>query len=221
MFQTYPFLSKENEPKIFAENYSRNVCSVCNALLENKRVNVAVNNSDGSFYGVFVQYVHVCSRCGKIYVTNLDRENIRKEVILIKSRKIVRYEFEEDEGSKTYRLYDRSYLDLPVINMGIDIDINQINRAQMRDDWGNEEKSSFVSSIDSLSDESFLRRIGYNIEVNTSRRHEILDAAVDKFGKRKVVDMLQFYINMRKNQTRSYSYAISIWNDDIQYVINH
>ena len=65
-----------------------------------------------------------------------------------------------------------------------------------------------------------LRKMGYNTRINTSRRHEILDAAITQYGKRRVVDMLQFFIDMRKNQTRNYSYAISIWSDDIHYIIN-
>lgn len=222
LFKYYPFLSEDDEPKIFADDYSGNLCSVCKIPLEEKRINIAVNDIDGSFYGVFVQCVHACPHCGRIYVTKSDQEKIRKEIVFIKSRKIIRYEFEEEDSSKEYRLHDRSYLDLPVIDMNITIDIDQNNNDHLFDDWDDEEEENDSDySVNGLSDESFLRRLGYNTEVNTSRRHEILDIAVGRYGKRRVIDMLQFFINMRKHQTRSYSYAINVWRDDIQYVISH
>lgn len=71
-----------------------------------------------------------------------------------------------------------------------------------------------------LNKESFLHKLGYNINASEEDRMRILKNAVEIYGKRKIVDHLLFLINTRKGQNGSHKYdkAINIWINDKEYV---
>ena len=132
--------------------------------------------------------------------------------------------------------HDRSYLDLPLVDTDIVINIEEHNvdrlLEEMREEFQQLQNyrteynllNDFPrkeNSIGELNHESFLMEMGYNTSVYPSKRHEILGKAIQRFGKRRVVDLLQFHINLRKGNGNRYSRAIRIWREDIDFVIDY
>ena len=213
----YPFLDEDGETRISVDHYNSNNCIVCGVRLELVRVNATINDSDGSYYGTFVQQVHQCPRCHRYYISIDDRERINNELIKMKRSRIVRDW--ESATSKDYVLHDKDYLSLPLLETDIRIDFDRNREEHYFDD--DEDDLYYEESVAGLSDESFLMKLGYNTSVNDFVRHKILDNAISAFGKRRIIDHLQFCINMRKNSSKSYGRAIGIWRSDIDYVIKH
>ena len=60
-------------------------------------------------------------------------------------------------------------------------------------------------------------------QIGTEQRREILKRAVNKYGRRKVINFLEFLIKDREgrqNGAEIYANAISIWRSDISFLIN-
>lgn len=217
IFDFYPFLDKDGETRISVEHYNSNTCMVCGIRLELVRINATVNDSDGSYYGTFVQQVHQCPRCHRYFISTEDRERINNELTKMKRSRIV-CDW-ENATAKDYVLHDKDYLSLPLLETDIRIDFEKNREEHYFDD--EEDSLYYEENVGGLSDESFLMKLGYNTGVNDFNRHKILDDAVSIFGKRRIIDHLQFCINMRKNSSKSYERAIGIWRSDIDYVIKH
>ena len=74
-----------------------------------------------------------------------------------------------------------------------------------------------------LKPQSFLGKLGYTVNRTKNQRRQILTGAVKSYGKGKVADHLAFLISTRmaqKNGTSKYSHALSIWQDDLNYIFN-
>lgn len=74
-----------------------------------------------------------------------------------------------------------------------------------------------------LNASSFLGDMGYSTSLGTSQRYEILQKAVRKYGKKKVISFLEYLIRgklAQVNGEKKYENAISVWRFDIQRVKN-
>ncbi len=73
----------------------------------------------------------------------------------------------------------------------------------------------------SALNDSFLADMGYSTSLLQSDRRKILDNAMFKYGRRKTADHIRFLIRMREAQSggaERYATAISIWQDDLNYI---
>jgi len=72
-----------------------------------------------------------------------------------------------------------------------------------------------------LNSQSFLGEMGYSVSKSRVVRQEILDKAMQEYGKRKVSDLIAFFIATREaqeNGKQKYSNAIHIWQEDLNYI---
>lgn len=69
-----------------------------------------------------------------------------------------------------------------------------------------------------LREKSILGELGYSTDLHEAKRKWILEGAVEKYGKVRVINTIEMNIHLKEAQTRDYSRAIGIWRRDIEYV---
>lgn len=192
---------------------SINSCPICNRSLIMKVVNIPTIDFDKNFYHYYVQSVKYCNNCQKAYITERDANRIAEKIS----------HTADSQGYKSMKLSNgiirinpsnSNYLFIPYLDNSYSFYAPQQKT--------NKNETSTSKSMD-LSSQSFLGKLGYTVNMTENERRHILDAAVKSFGKRKVTDHLAFLIATRKAQkdgVSKYSHAISIWQDDLNYVFN-
>ena len=83
------------------------------------------------------------------------------------------------------------------------------------------DEAFLFTTINGLNDESVLGKMGYRSNLPVKERHFLLDQAINQYGKRRIIDLLQFHINMRKARSEHFKKSINIWKEDIEYIIRH
>ena len=80
---------------------------------------------------------------------------------------------------------------------------------------------NLINDFEGWNKESFLGKMGYSTSEHQSKRREILNAAIKKYGHHRVIEHINFLINMRikqENGEAKYHRAISIWKEDMEYI---
>lgn len=224
-------------PDVYSDKmYNSNVCSTCKEMLIMQRANLVIRNKNGYYEGTFVKDVHWCPKCKTYYITDEDSKRIEEEITTMMQKQIlVDVNREYGDPDDAYEIHrDRGYLDLPVIDLGIIIDlaghnleivcketIEALDKYKEALEQWEKVKELYKKSgkIGDLNSVSFLKEMGYTSSKDDNWRHQVLDEAINRFGKRKIVDLLQFFINMRKGNQYRYTRAIDVWKEDIEYVI--
>ena len=223
-------------PDVYSTDYFDDKCAICKSPLSVSRANLVIRDTDGDYEGTFVQFVHWCPNCRKYYFTDEDNTRIANEFLRMKQGQIlIDVDKEDAEAGDSIIHHDRGYLDLPVLETDIRIDLSKHNlnivsnktidalkelKETLETLEDMREKYGIVSQIGDLKDQSFLGMMGYSTGESFESRHRILEKAVRIHGKRRVIDHLQYLINTRSGSVeRDYSNAIRIWKSDIEYVI--
>lgn len=80
---------------------------------------------------------------------------------------------------------------------------------------------SGAKAIKGLSDYSALLTKGYSTNLPQEVRREILNNALSENGKQQIIKLLRFLISTRSgNKLGKYEKAISIWKEDLDFIIN-
>ena len=188
------------------ENCVRNrVCPKCKYTLWLKRYNIPVYDSIGKFISYYVDKLHWCPTCKVVYMTEETFTRIQNRVL--KERKYIR----PSNMRTMVKKHPDKYLSDPTLDKGLEV----YTRSKTQGYEGQQ--------IYNLASSSFLSDEGYSISVPMAERHEILNTVVQKYGKRRVADHLRFLIRTRQGQKEGrskFANAISIWNNDLDYVVN-
>lgn len=214
--QSYAFSETPLTAPLHIQEYGWRVCPMCNSTLDDHSVNVPIVNENGDFQNYIVGKGLYCYRCREGFVTP---ETIK--IILQKQRYIHHRDSIVQLKGGFYRrntesIYSDEYLFYPTLDRNSAITLGSVGQFS----------PSLELSPDSdmyLSAESFLKRMGYSVSVRTSIRRKILTDAVERYGKRKVSDHLHWLIATRKAQqdgAYKYANALSIWQNDLNYIFD-
>ncbi len=184
---------------------SNKVCPKCKYTLWLKRYNIPVYNKMYRFISYYIDELYWCPTCKVVYMTEETYSRIQKRVL--REREYIR----PSNIRTMVKKHPERYLNDPVLNQGIQVDTGSVPQ-------GHEGQQ-----IINLAATSFLSNEGYSISVSETERHKILEIVVQKYGKRRVTDHLRFLIRTRQAQREGYNKyanAISIWTNDLDYVVN-
>ena len=181
------------------------VCPKCKYTLWLKRYNIPVYDRTGKFISYYVDKLHWCPTCKVVYMTEETFMRIQNRVL--KGRKYIR----PSNIRTMVKKHPERYLSDPILSNGFEVD----TRSETQGYEGQQ--------IYNLASSSFLSDEGYSVSVPMTERHEKLNSAIQKYGKRRVTDHLRFLIRTRQGQKEGrekFANAISIWTDDLNYVLN-
>ncbi len=198
--------------KIFVERIGE-VCLLCGEKVRVEDINIPVYNQGGEYEGCYVCKVRTCDKCEKHFLSHEEVVDFTRRIAFKTKGKLTHDLYIKTSNTSPYRICSTAYLDAEVTKQVMKIDMSR--------------KIEDVVEIYSedgglgLKPQSFLSKMGYGTGKSTNERRNILREAVAIYGKRRILDHLEFLIRMRKNQqSRDYTEAIEVWEADIKYTIN-
>ena len=194
-------------------------CPICNCRLAPSKFNVPVYYSTDRFKSLYITHTMTCMGCGMNYIST--REILHLLHRANKSRRSRETLTLRAHNTVIKSKRDNSFYFYPVINGGVSRKRLPNNHPflekQRKTIPPNSQPLTYQSQ---LAEESFLFQMGYTTKIDIQERHAVLHKAIDQFGKRRVIDHLRFLIDMRRNSQKDYMQAISIWSEDIEYIIH-
>lgn len=197
----------------FSDLYSakHNTCPDCGSSLNIERVNVPAIDADGNFFRYYATSVRYCYQCQKAFLTD-------KEIDLVLNRLAVVSVTQNINSIKLNNGIIRkqphcTYLFVPTLGP----------EQAIYTTYHPSYQEHHTTTTLSVRSQSFLGKMGYSVDKTDDVRHNILDKAICKYGKRKVSDHLAFLISTRKGQdqgTLKFAYALEIWQADQNYILN-
>ena len=185
------------------------ICPVCRSVIYSKQYNVPVYDAHNSFYAYYTAQLFYCRNCNE-YV--MDEEEFRKLTRKVNAPARKNHVRPLNMQGRYDRISD-SYLYSPVA------DTDMFFRKEKVIGYDSSEGGSV---LDNLNSRSFLSELGYSTGIRKEDRQQILQVAVRKYGKRKTADHLRFLITTRQRQldgVRRYAFAISVWQEDLNYIV--
>jgi len=182
-------------------------CPICNRPLAFQLVNIPVMFSDDNFYRYYSHQAGYCTTCEKAYISEDTIETILSKASSPTKPVVVKLE----NGTVQPNASSREYLFLPTLK-----NQSAIFMAKKPVSEGKTNTSNMQ-----LNSQSFLGEMGYSVSKSRVVRQEILDKAMQEYGKRKVSDLIAFFIATREaqeNGKQKYSNAIHIWQEDLNYI---
>lgn len=182
-------------------------CPKCNRIMEREKYNIPVYTANGDFYCYYLRTLYFCSRCQKF----LMKESVFNEVVSsIAGLKHHLYIIPTNMRRGSLIQRDDRYLYSPIYDEKIYVPVvHKPVRTVPYDDDSNDYY---------FNPTSFLKDMGYDTTRGKTVRRSILEKAVKRYGKRAVADKIRSFIWLREKQDRDYSHAISIWQDDLNYI---
>lgn len=196
------------EEKVYVRTQIPDVCPVCSAEFKENRINLPVYDAEDKYVGCYICNAVTCKRCGEHYIREVELSSFFERLYKRIGSTIKQCYIKSGDGIR-YRIRNDEYLNAEVSQLKFRIEKVAELREQVQEE------------LLGLSPRSFLSKMGYSATKYTNERQRILREAVASYGKRKILDHLEFLIRMRENQrNRDYSEAIAVWEADIEYVIH-
>ena len=194
-------------------------CPICNSQLAPSKFNVPFYYSTEQFKSLYITNTMTCIECGMNYIST--KEILRLLHRANKSRRSREILTMRAHNTVIKSKRDNSFYFYPVINGGVARKRLPNNHPFLEQQRKTIPPGSQPLTYQSqLAEESFLFQMGYTTKIDIQERHAVLHKAIDQFGKRRVIDHLRFLIDMRRNSQKDYMQAISIWSEDIEYIIH-
>ena len=189
---------------------SMGICPACNSRIYLGKYNIPAYDSENNFAGYYLSNGYHCQKCQKFMIQLKDfHDLVRRVATTHKDRYVV-----PDNMNRRYDTISQGYLYQPIVD-DVYIRVNS-TRVVVGSEVGRESVEAMQ-----LNDASFLYAMGYNVNVSQTERREVLNRAVERYGKRKVSDHIRFLIHTRKGQANGkekFSFALGVWRDDLNYI---
>jgi len=180
------------------------ICPKCSSLLAKKRYNVPAFDIKQTFISYYVEELLFCPNCSIAYITEENYISIQNRISADKLY------ISPSNIQKTNKRKNKKYLYEPIAGFEFCYEKSL-------------KQSNGVSpTINTLSDSSFLANDGYRTNLSDDQRHQILQSAAKRYGKRRVADHLRFLITTREGQNKGmikYENALRVWHADLNYLV--
>lgn len=175
------------------------ICPKCNSITDNLKCNIPMYDMSGVFRALRVASLRYCYQCGIGFIAQDELERL----LITNNGMSQQYTF-KPKNAKIKNIPDSNiYYFAPIANFALQISYNTGCNSE-------------ESRLRALNKESFLKKLGYRIDLSNESRHIILEKAASIKGVRWVVSFLRFLIQTHPNSEN----AIHIWTDDIDYLLN-